>query len=264
MEKRQAGSRIQTHPLWDTGWRRGSEPTWPGDGRRRMICSGPRVHEEGPERKRGLKKARAAVVIWRWWEAQRARRITELEVDIVELECCAGWPGGEDSRRLLELRCMEFRQVSLVEAPQHWQASTQRVYELGDKTRKLLTGLQLVTSRPEWCSLSGIGGAAQEDLQVIAHTFTSYYECLYARVPQPTVERENPILAQLRRLPHYIQHFIVISRPTPSTGHLKSTLRLREHLPPQRLAPSHDPSPAELGIDRCHLQNGPSTTDLEL
>ncbi|KAJ1141371.1 hypothetical protein NDU88_007704 [Pleurodeles waltl] len=40
-------------------------------------------------------------------------------------------------------------------------------------------------------------GVAEEGLPAIACTFTSYYECLYAPVPQPTAERENSIPADI-------------------------------------------------------------------
>ncbi|KAJ1199189.1 hypothetical protein NDU88_003027 [Pleurodeles waltl] len=105
----------------------------------------------------------------------------------------SGQPRGEAGWHL-ELQHAKFRQVSLTEAQRHWQASTQRVYELGDKTGKLLYWLEtcniLVRVVP---LLRDWAGVAQEDLPATACTFTFYYECLYARVPQLMVERENPI-----------------------------------------------------------------------
>ncbi|KAJ1106197.1 hypothetical protein NDU88_003600 [Pleurodeles waltl] len=56
---------------------------------------------------------------------------------IEDLERALRSDGGDLGRQLVLLHA-EFRQVSLVEDRQHWQASTPRVYELRDKTRKLL------------------------------------------------------------------------------------------------------------------------------
>ncbi|KAJ1134055.1 hypothetical protein NDU88_000519 [Pleurodeles waltl] len=101
-------------------------------------------------------------------------------------------------RRELELRRAEFRQVSLGETQQHWQASTQRVYELGDKTGKLLYWLATRDVSVRVVPLIRDGtGAGKEDLLAIAGTFASYHENFYARVPQPMVEQENPILGDI-------------------------------------------------------------------
>ncbi|KAJ1154782.1 hypothetical protein NDU88_007525 [Pleurodeles waltl] len=43
-------------------------------------------------------------------------------------------------------------------------------------------------------------GVAKEDLLAIARTFATYYECLYAQVPQPPAEREKPILGDIPSL----------------------------------------------------------------
>ncbi|KAJ1165114.1 hypothetical protein NDU88_005543 [Pleurodeles waltl] len=40
-------------------------------------------------------------------------------------------------------------------------------------------------------------GSIQEELQMIAHTFTSYYKDLYVLVLQPLKEQENPILGDI-------------------------------------------------------------------
>ncbi|KAJ1124810.1 hypothetical protein NDU88_003259 [Pleurodeles waltl] len=67
---------------------------------------------------------------------REAQQITELEM--AELERRTGPLGRVEAGRQLELWRAKFRQVSLAEALQHWQASTQRVYELGDKPGKLV------------------------------------------------------------------------------------------------------------------------------
>ncbi|KAJ1175744.1 hypothetical protein NDU88_001031 [Pleurodeles waltl] len=113
---------------------------------------------------------------------------------MVDLERGAWQPDGEELQRKLALLCAELRQASLAEARQCWQATTQRVYELGDKTGKLLFWLAT-------CDVSAWVvplirdriGTIQEDLLAIVHNFASYYEDLYAPVPQPLAEQENPI-----------------------------------------------------------------------
>ncbi|KAJ1191146.1 hypothetical protein NDU88_000462 [Pleurodeles waltl] len=84
------------------------------------------------------------------------------------------------------------------EARQCWQASTQRVYKLGDKTRNLLYSVTTrdVSARGMPLILDQMGSVLEE-LQVIAHTFTFYYKDLYAQAPQPPEEQENPILVDI-------------------------------------------------------------------
>ncbi|KAJ1108813.1 hypothetical protein NDU88_006183 [Pleurodeles waltl] len=119
-------------------------------------------------------------------EAQQSQRITVLEGEMANLECRARQLDGEELRRQLAFLRAELWQVSLVQARQCWQASTQRVYELGDMTGKLL--YQLATrdvSARVVPLIRDLTGAIREDLLAIAHTFASYYVDLYAQVPSP-------------------------------------------------------------------------------
>ncbi|KAJ1149625.1 hypothetical protein NDU88_002432 [Pleurodeles waltl] len=74
----------------------------------------------------------------RQWEAWQAQWITGLESRIADLESRVQWSDRRELGSQLVLLCAEFWQVSLAEARQCWQASTQKVYELGDKTGKLV------------------------------------------------------------------------------------------------------------------------------
>ncbi|KAJ1191155.1 hypothetical protein NDU88_000471 [Pleurodeles waltl] len=105
---------------------------------------------------------------------------------------------GEKPGRQLALLCAELQKVSNAEARQCWQASIQRVYQLGDKTRNLLYWLATrdVSARVVPLIQDQIG-SIQEELQAIAHTFSSYYKDPYAQVPQPMDELENPILGDI-------------------------------------------------------------------
>ncbi|KAJ1218050.1 hypothetical protein NDU88_005636 [Pleurodeles waltl] len=83
-------------------------------------------------------------------EARQAQLINGFESRIADLEHWVKRSDGHDLRRQLALLPEEFRQASLAQVR---QASTQRVYELGDKNRKLL--YWLATGDPGWCHSLG-------------------------------------------------------------------------------------------------------------
>ncbi|KAJ1176986.1 hypothetical protein NDU88_002253 [Pleurodeles waltl] len=130
-------------------------------------------------------------------EALPSQSITGLESGIADLEHLVQWSDWEPGRQLA-LLSMELRQVSLVEARQCWQASTQKVYELADKTGKVLywlaTGVVLAWVIP---LTRDQVGSVWEEQPAIACTFASYYKDIYAQVLQPPEEQDNPILGDI-------------------------------------------------------------------
>ncbi|KAJ1192528.1 hypothetical protein NDU88_001835 [Pleurodeles waltl] len=126
-------------------------------------------------------------------EAQQSQLTTELEGGIVDLEHRVQRSDGGQLGRLLALLSAELRQVSLAEARQCWQASTQRVYKLGDKTVKLLY----------WVAAHDVSamvvplirdqtGSIQEELQAITHTLPPIINISMHRSPSPQKNWRTP------------------------------------------------------------------------
>ncbi|KAJ1208814.1 hypothetical protein NDU88_004197 [Pleurodeles waltl] len=73
-----------------------------------------------------------------WQERHQRPHREQLEAKILELEGRARHSNATVVQRQLVLARSELCQISLEEAKQCWQMSTGRVYEMGDKSGKLL------------------------------------------------------------------------------------------------------------------------------
>ena len=100
----------------------------------------------------------------------------------------------EPDRNRIHLR-QQLKQISLDKAKLSWRATTHRIYEVGDKSKKTLYCL----------ATNGLGsrvvpaiidrfGARQEHTLEISNVFAHYSQALYATAPVSPEEQHPPIL----------------------------------------------------------------------
>ncbi|KAJ1099550.1 hypothetical protein NDU88_004650 [Pleurodeles waltl] len=119
----------------------------------------------------------------------------QLEAKILELEGQTEHLDTQAVQRQLALAWFELRQISLGEAKQCWQASTSRVYGIGDKSGKLLCWLATCGVAARFVpALHDREGNTQVELEAIAQAFATYYQDLYARAPLLHLAEEGSVM----------------------------------------------------------------------
>ena len=131
-------------------------------------------------------------------ERDKTQHIAELEAKILRLELRTG--AGETGLidRQLSIHRTNLIQIQLEEAKMHWWASTQRVYDRGDKNGKLLYWLA-ADSRPSQIIpyVLDRSGTPRYQTEDIAATFAEYYKTLYTAQPRSDREIERPMIMDL-------------------------------------------------------------------
>ncbi|KAJ1083679.1 hypothetical protein NDU88_003834 [Pleurodeles waltl] len=116
----------------------------------------------------------------------------QIEAAILDLEGRTGCSDAPAVQRQLVLAWSELRQISLEEAKQCWQASTGRVYEMGDKSGKLLYWLATHGAAARVVpAIHDREGNTQVELEAISQAFAAYYQDLYAKDPLPYLKVEG-------------------------------------------------------------------------
>ncbi|KAJ1161341.1 hypothetical protein NDU88_001828 [Pleurodeles waltl] len=128
-------------------------------------------------------------------ERAQDSRVSELEAEALNLERQQTTSSSASILRQITRVREEISHLVLESAKHLWRASAARVYGWGDKNGKLLHWLATrpLANRiiPE---IRDDSGALSKTPIEIAQSFASYYACLYAEHPRPTIERESPLL----------------------------------------------------------------------
>ncbi|KAJ1216795.1 hypothetical protein NDU88_004394 [Pleurodeles waltl] len=117
-------------------------------------------------------------------EQRQRAQCEQLKAKILELEGRARHLDAPVVQCQLALARSELRQISLEEAKQCWQALTGRVYEMGDKSGKLLYWLATRGAAARVVpAVRDREGNNQVEFVAIAHAFVAYYQDLYDKDP---------------------------------------------------------------------------------
>ena len=128
-------------------------------------------------------------------ERDKSAQLNDLELKILQAEKRIGQGENGTWERQLALDRASLVQIQMEEAKAWWRASTQRVYECGDKNGKLLYWLAAGSrASPIIPSVMDEKGEMCVKAPDIAATFARFYKKLYAKRPRSPREVERSIV----------------------------------------------------------------------